>query len=36
MLLAVQIDNKEEERQKAEVSAAMDSGRIDLKSLLRV
>ena len=34
MLLAVQIDNKEEERQKAEVSAAMDSGRIDLKSLL--
>lgn len=25
MLLAVQIDNKEEERQKAEVSAAMDS-----------
>lgn len=34
MLLAVQIDNKEEERQKAEVSAAMDSRQIDLKSLL--
>lgn len=34
MLLAVQIDNKEEERQKAEVSAAMDSRKIDLKPLL--
>ena len=34
MLLAVHIDNKEEERQKAEVSAAMDSRQIDLKSLL--
>ena len=29
-----QIDNKEEERQKAEVSAAMDSRKIDLKPLL--
>ena len=34
MLLAVQIDNKEDEQQKAEVSAAMDSRSIDLKSLL--
>lgn len=34
MLLAVKIDNKEEERQKAEVSAAMDSRKIDLKPLL--
>lgn len=34
MLLAVQIDNKEEERQKEEISAAMDSRRIELKSLL--
>ena len=34
MLLAVQIDNKEEERQIAEVSAAMDNRKIDLKPLL--
>ena len=34
MLLAVQIDSKEDEQQKAEVSAAMDSRSIDLKSLL--
>ena len=34
MLLAVQIDNKEEEKQKEEISAAMDSRRIDLKELL--
>lgn len=34
MLLAVQIDNKNDEEQKAAVSAAMDLRSIDLKSLL--
>ena len=34
MLLAVQIDNKNEEEQKAAISEAMDGRRIDLKSLL--
>lgn len=34
MLLAVQIDRKEEEEQKAAISEAMDSKRIDLKPLL--
>ena len=34
MLLAVQIDNKNEEEQKTAISKQMDSGRINLKSLL--
>ncbi|MCS2613163.1 glucosaminidase domain-containing protein [Bacteroides fragilis] len=34
MLLAVQIDNKNEEEQKASISEAMDGHRIDLKPLL--
>ena len=34
MVLAVQIDSKNEEEQKAAVSGAMDSGKIDLKPLL--
>ena len=34
MLLAVQIDNKNEEEQKTAISKQMDSGRISLKSLL--
>lgn len=34
MLLAAQIDNRNEEEQKAAVSEAMDNRRIDLKSLL--
>ncbi len=34
MLLAVQIDNKNEEEQKASISEAADNRRIDLKSLL--
>lgn len=34
MLLAVQIDNKNEEEQKAAISEAMDGRRIDLKPLL--
>lgn len=34
MLLAAQIDSKNEEEQRAAVSAAMDSRRIDLKSLV--
>ena len=32
MLLAVQIDNKNEEEQKTAISKQMDSGRINLKS----
>lgn len=35
MLLAVQIDNKDAEEQKADISEAMDLRRIDLKSLLQ-
>lgn len=35
MLLAVQIDNKNAEEQKADISEAMDLRRIDLKSLLQ-
>ena len=34
MLLAVQIDNKNEAEQKTAISKQMDSGRINLKSLL--
>lgn len=34
MLLAAQIDNRNEEEQKAAISEAMDNRRIDLKSLL--
>ena len=34
MLLATQIDNRNEEEQKAAISEAMDNRRIDLKSLL--
>ncbi|MFR2062461.1 MAG: hypothetical protein ACLS37_11635 [Alistipes sp.] len=34
MLLAVQIDNKNEEEQKAAISEAADGRRIDLKTLL--
>lgn len=34
MLLAAQIDNRNEEEQKAAISKAMDNRRIDLKSLL--
>ena len=34
MLLAAQIDNRNEEEQRAAISAAMDSRRIDLKSLV--
>ena len=34
MLLAAQIDSKNEEEQRAAISAAMDSRRIDLKSLV--
>ena len=34
ILLAVQIDNKNEEEQKTAISKQMDSGRINLKSLL--
>ena len=34
MLLAVQIDNKDAEEQKADISEAMDLRKIDLKSLL--
>lgn len=34
MMLAVQIDNKSEEEQKAAISESVDKGRIDLKPLL--
>ena len=34
MLLATQIDSKNKEEQKAAISEAMDSRRIDLKALL--
>ena len=34
MLLATQIDNRNEEEQKADISEAMDNRRIDLKTLL--